>query len=176
MGRQIVQAKVEGWPQLKAILTDLFPEAITEQATVAALKQVVRPVISDAKTLVGTGAGKESKRASWRAKGRLLHIRDTIRAVQARMRAGKRYIKIGGSILVGAFHPLAHLKEYGTAPRHQAGGRYTGAMPATPFMRPAWRKNEGRVFEDLGPLIWQNIQRAAKRLSRRADKLGAQRG
>jgi len=57
------------------------------------------------------------------------------------------------------FGPLAHLIEFGTAPRTQnKTGRYTGRMPANPFLRPTleeytpelieaiWSKAAGRNF------------------------------
>jgi HK97 gp10 family phage protein len=42
---------------------------------------------------------------------------------------------------VGAFKPAGahiHLVEFGTGPRFTEQGAYRGAMPAHPFMRPAW--------------------------------------
>lgn len=56
-------------------------------------------------------------------------VRGTAGAVKAVSRGN-----VGG----GASH--AHLIEYGTGPRHQKNGRYTGAVAPRPFMRPGARK------------------------------------
>lgn len=64
------------------------------------------------------------------------------------------------------FSSLAHFFEFGTGPRTQkTTGRYTGSMPAQPFMRPAI---EGMSAEDV-ELIWtkaagRNLERQLKNL------------
>tara|TARA_Y100000385_G_C12756135_1_gene493104 strand:+ start:165 stop:590 length:426 start_codon:yes stop_codon:yes gene_type:complete len=52
------------------------------------------------------------------------------------------------NILIGPKYPqgnLAHLIEYGTAPRYTADGNYRGEMIAKPFMRPAIDNNISSV-------------------------------
>lgn len=67
--------------------------------------------------------------------------------------------------LIKRYARLAHLIEFGTAPRYQKKGRYTGAMPARPFMRPAMEA----LGQDGVEKIWakaagRNVDRQLKKL------------
>ena len=56
----------------------------------------------------------------------------------------------GGGYVVHADAPHAHLVEYGTADRYDlVNKRFTGAMPAKPFMRPAARKYKAKFQTEL---------------------------
>ena len=44
---------------------------------------------------------------------------------------------------------LGVMVEYGTAPRFQENGRYTGQIPARPFMRPALDQNANAVTDEI---------------------------
>lgn len=69
----------------------------------------------------------------------------------------------------------AVLAEFGTRARHQKNGKSTGAMPATPFMRPAWEAGKEKVLDDFERLLWIQIQKSAERLARRTAKAAAKR-
>lgn len=75
---------------------------------------------------------------------------------------------------VGSNSPHAHLVEFGTAPRHHESGKFVGAMPPNPWMRPAWDDNTGRVLDGLTEALAAEINafaaRAAKRAARKAAK------
>ena len=59
--------------------------------------------------------------------------------------------------------PHDHFVEYGTAPRTQKKtGRYTGAMPAQPFFRPAIDTNKGRIQNEVITKLGQMIDGAMK--------------
>lgn len=58
--------------------------------------------------------------------------------------------------------PHDHLVEYGTAPRRQKNGRYTGSMPAHPFFRPAVDTNKGRIQNQIIEKFWGLIMGACK--------------
>lgn len=58
--------------------------------------------------------------------------------------------------------PHDHLVEYGTAPRTQKNGRYTGAMPAHPFFRPAVDVNYRRVLDQVVKKLWDMVMGACK--------------
>ena len=58
--------------------------------------------------------------------------------------------------------PHDHLVEYGTAPRRQKNGRYTGSMPAHPFFRPAVDSNTGRIQNQIIEKFWSLIMGACK--------------
>ena len=56
------------------------------------------------------------------------------------------------SVLIGPKYPegsLAHLFEYGTAPRYTDSGEFRGEMEAQPFMRPAFENNRDAVTEGI---------------------------
>lgn len=55
--------------------------------------------------------------------------------------------------------PQAHLQEFGTQ-NHQA----------KPFMRPAWDAEKNKVLHNLRVDLWNEIQKAAARLARKASK------
>jgi len=57
----------------------------------------------------------------------------------------------------------AHIIEYGTKPRYQKSGRYTGIGPAMPFFRPAVDANKGRIQHDIITKIGNMIDGAMKK-------------
>lgn len=67
----------------------------------------------------------------------------------------------------------AHFVEFGTAP-HINVGRFAGSHhPGTapdPFMRPAFDVEAQPTVDRLGPLMWQEIDKAAARAARKASK------
>ena len=55
-----------------------------------------------------------------------------------------------------------HLVEYGTAPRyHKKTGKFVGAMPAKPFMRPAVDANRWNVIARVRSKMSELVKRAA---------------
>lgn len=65
----------------------------------------------------------------------------------------------------------AHLVEYGTGPRYQKkSGKFVGSMPAQPFGRPAWDRDQGPMLERLKADLWAEIQKAVARAERKAAK------
>ena len=53
------------------------------------------------------------------------------------------------SMLVKSTAPHDNIVEFGTKPRYQKNGRYTGSMPANPFFRPALDANKERIYRDM---------------------------
>lgn len=86
-------------------------------------------------------------------------------AVSFKLKATRGYI-VG---LRSPFWPLAHLIEFGTVDRTQrTTGRYTGRMPANPFLRPAI----DAFTADKATQIWakaasRNFERQMKKLAAR---------
>nr|WP_199275826.1 HK97-gp10 family putative phage morphogenesis protein [Leisingera sp. ANG-S3] len=67
--------------------------------------------------------------------------------------------------------PHAHLFEFGTAPRfHMKSGKSVGAMPARPFMRPAWDANQAGMLETLKRETWAEIEKTIERARRKAER------
>lgn len=67
--------------------------------------------------------------------------------------------------------PHAHLYEFGTGPRVQAStGRATGAMPARPFLRPAWDASQAMMLATLKREVWAEIEKSLERARRKAAR------
>ncbi|HHW34337.1 MAG TPA: HK97 gp10 family phage protein [Paracoccus solventivorans] len=62
---------------------------------------------------------------------------------------------------VVATAPHSHLVEHGTGPRQHKDGGSTGAMPAQPFLLPAWRLSKPRVDRRINRAITAGIKAAA---------------
>lgn len=81
---------------------------------------------------------------------------------------------------VGASAPHAHLVEFGTGPRHHKSGKFVGAMPPNPWMRPAWDDNRSEVLNRLAADLWDQIQgfiaRKAKRQANAARRAAKAKG
>jgi len=58
--------------------------------------------------------------------------------------------------------PHAYIIEYGTKPRYQKSGRYTGIGPAIPFFRPAVDTNKGRIQDEVITKLGNLIDSAMK--------------
>lgn len=72
----------------------------------------------------------------------------------------------------GSHAPHAHLVEFGTGPRYHASGKYVGAMPPDPFMRPAWEAHRATILDDLGRKMWTEIEKALARAEARGALVG----
>lgn len=59
---------------------------------------------------------------------------------------------------------LAHLFEFGTAPRRQRNGRFTGQIMAKPFLRPALDVAGGRAIKEIARISKLNIETIARQL------------
>lgn len=63
------------------------------------------------------------------------------------------------------------LQEFGTGPRYQRKtGKFTGATPASPFLRPAWEANKVEMLDLFADRLWVQIEKSARRLARRQAK------
>lgn len=71
---------------------------------------------------------------------------------------------------VGANAPHAHLVEFGTGPRRHKSGKFVGAMPPNPWMRPAWDGNSDAVLARLTDALREQIEAFAARAAKRAAK------
>ena len=109
---------------------------------------------------------------------------DDVFRITSRIMRGQRpdsHMETGRSVLnmfVGApggenGTPEAHLVEFGTGPRTQKNGRFTGAVAPTPMLQPAWDVNKGQMLERLGADLFEEIE---KSLARRAAKQARQGG
>lgn len=83
--------------------------------------------------------------------------------------AGRRSKRVAGLAFVAIQQPksrLAHLFEFGTAPRRRKNGGFTGSMRAQPFMRPAAERSRGAVLEKVRENLRKGIARETPRMIR----------
>lgn len=123
--------------------------------------KIVRETVSDpgkaafAQTMKDTGgdtgAARQALRAAYRAEGG---------AVSA--------LVLGPDLSDGG--STAHIVEFGTGPRKTQDGKSTGAMPADPFLRPAWDAEAKPTNDRLKTILADEIDKAAKRAARTAAK------
>jgi HK97 gp10 family phage protein len=143
-------------------LLDQLPTIAMQKGVVRnALKKAGQPIAERAKELAPFYPGP----------GR--HLRDSIKvstSLKASQRRGRISDRTSVTVYVGASAPHAHLVEFGTGPRTQKNGRFTGQMPPNPFMRTAWdtlKMSSLKIFSDQ---MREEIYKAARRLAKKAAK------
>lgn len=143
--------RIEGLAELQEALREL-PDATSRNVLRRVAKQVLEPIAERARQLAPVDIGR---------------LRESIRVTDKLSRRQKsQFQRIDPDdviMFVGAGAlPQAHMMEFGTidtAPR--------------PFMRPAWDAGKTGVVESLRDILWQQIEKAAKRQARKAAKLAA---
>lgn len=127
MGKNL---RFEGIEELSQVLDGLAGDKrLSSQVVRQILNKGAKPIIETAKELVAKRDGDTAK---------------SIGTIAGRGQGKGEQVYVGPR-RGGPYKGYAgHLIEYGTAPRKQANGHNTGAMPALPFMRPAFdqRKDE----------------------------------
>lgn len=147
-------AELVGGKELERALMQL-PKRIAKAAIKRALKKAGTPIAEHAQELAPVLYGDLQRR---------------IRVSATLSRRQRRHSRKSGepTIYIGAGPSReAHLVEFGTGPRQHRSGKSTGQMPAIPFMRPAWDAGHKPALKAFGPLLWREIEKAAKRLARR---------
>ena len=85
------------------------------------------------------------------------------KAVKAKMlRQISNYPRSAAATVDRKIAPHAYIVEYGTKPRYQKSGRYTGIGPAIPFFRPAVDTNKGRIQDEVITKLGNLIDSAMK--------------
>ena len=143
-----VTVKVEGMAALRDALSEL-PKATSKNVMRRVLNKRAAPIAEKADSLVPVDRGdlKKSIRVG------------TVLSPRAR-RAHQRPGPLAVEVLVGPGpHPQAHLQEFGT--------QHHGAQP---YMRPAWDASKDTLLTDIGKDIAEEIEKARKRLARKAAK------
>jgi HK97 gp10 family phage protein len=156
--------KVEG-------LRDL--EETLESLSLSTRKRAVRRGMTTALEPVAAAARAGAPRSDGDGK----HMADSIGVsnkltkAQAREARGQREGRHVMLMYVGPKEPHAHLVEFGSGPRyHKKSGKFVGAMPPSPFMRPAWDGNRQAVLDSLAASVWADIEKVLARQSRRAAR------
>jgi len=159
-----------GWKELDQALQMIENTAMQKSVLRGAMKKALKPVADMAERLVPVDQGDLKK---------TIRVSSTITKRQQKEQARTGAVKM----YVGTNWPTAHLVEFGTGPRQvrvkrrkvlAGGGEIfgveadVGAMPAKPFLRPAFDCNVKRVLDIFGQEMWKNLERTAKRLYKQA--------
>ena len=90
-------------------------------------------------------------------------------AVKTQSKGQRKADPVRGDVFVGFRFPaskLAHLFEFGTAPRFQKStGRFTGQIQPTPTVRPAFESKKNEVVKKTGQALGKGVEREAKKLA-----------
>lgn len=62
------------------------------------------------------------------------------------------------------------LTEFGTGPRFTKKGKFTGAAPAQPWLRPAWEADKYNVLDRFSRAIGPSIEKSARRAAKKRAK------
>lgn len=62
------------------------------------------------------------------------------------------------------------LTEFGTGPRYNKKGKFVGAAPAQPWLRPAWEADKHNVLDRFSKAIGPAILKSARRANRKRAK------
>jgi HK97 gp10 family phage protein len=149
----MITVKVEGLQELMTALREL-PNATAKNIMRRVLVARAEPVAEAARRLVPVHEG---------------HLKESIHvATRLTRRQKSRHRKVDPDdveVFVGpGSDPAAHLNEFGSS--HQA---------AHPFMRPAWDETKDELLEGVAADMWDEIEKAATRLAKKAAK-AARRG
>jgi hypothetical protein len=171
MARSIVTVRVDGLRDLDALLQEL-PKAtqrnVLRRTGIAALA----PFLDRVKELAPADdptdtpeRAANSYRNSWSIGTKL----NPSQARQAR-KEGKSNVEVYAGTSQSS---LGVQLEYGTGEREQKStGRETGNVDPHPHGRPAWDETSGQVLENVKYGLGTEIDKAAKRLARKAARKG----
>lgn len=153
-----VRMHLEGAPELDRMLAQL-PRTFAKPVLTGAGRAALTPIVRDATRLL---KGVTTARTGTLAKS----VRVSTQVARRQRGSTPR-----GAVTVyaGATSPHAHLIEFGTGPRYQKSTRrYTGQVPARPFMRPAWDTGKAQALAKFTDELRKRLNRTAARLASRA--------
>jgi HK97 gp10 family phage protein len=140
---------IEGFEELEAALRELGDAKAIKRTIKAALLEAAEPTAKMARSLAP------------RKTGDLAEGVDVSTTLSRRQKSGR-----GGHVRArGRFDPFAAFVYIGAHPMGP------GAMPAKPFMRPAWEANKMQILRDFQKYLWVTIEMEAKRIARRQARL-----
>ena len=147
----MARSRVQGVAETQRLLRRLMriDQRIGENVIVKVLRKGANVVAREARANVAVDEGD---------------LKKEIRVAKSR----KRKRRSGGLVVVGIRQPAGrhgHLLEFGTGPRYQkTTGKFSGAMPAQPFMRPALANKGVAAARTIGNALVPEIEKAAVRL------------
>lgn len=168
MGNKLLRLELVGADDLEAALRALGDS------------KNIRRAIDKALLIAAEPTAKRARALAPRLTGRMAEGVDVSTTLSRRQRSGKgghvaargNYDPFASFVYIGA-HPMgpAVLAEFGTTSRNTKTGKSTGAMPAHPFMRPAWEEGKFQILETFQKLLWVTIEMEAKRIAKKQARL-----
>lgn len=156
--------EILGGRELEAALIALGQDRLIKSTLRRALVQASKPAVATAQRLA-EGVTDTGRMQSKIAVSTTLARRQR-RGGLYKFNPNTAYVWIGA----GSRGPGV-LQEFGTGPRYQKKtGRFTGATPAHPFLRPAWEQHKEQILRDFGRMLGEQIEKSARRLARRQMK------
>lgn len=155
--RNLIDVNLTGIKELDRALRKLGP-AVEKRVQSQALRAGARPIIRQAKSLLMMGARRPRK--GKRGKG--FHTGNLYRSMAVKtIRGMGGWAAIIGPKWPGGVH--GHLVEFGTKPRYHKSGKFVGAMPARPFLRPAFDMALPEAKRRIREVVEKGIAREARR-------------
>lgn len=152
--------KVEGLRELERALAEL-PRANSRSVSQRAMRAQLKPVAAMANAFWPGSADDVFRVGTRLARGQQ----------RGGGRAGPSEIRMYVGAPGGRFGtPEAHLIEFGTGPRFQKNGRYTGQVAPTPMLQPAWDANKSGVLSGLAAELRTQLEQHMKRQARKAAR------
>lgn len=152
----LLQLDMVGVESLQAALLSLPSHLTRKRVLERSLLEEGEPIARDARRLAPRDTGRMAEK---------IEVSTTLSRRQSR--GAKPRVSKGGAVVYIGAGPRgpAVLAEFGTGPRYRWAhrGGFTGAMPATPFMRPAWERGWRTLLDRLGGRIWYELSLAAER-------------
>jgi len=149
-----VDMKIEGLKEIEQALATL-KVGTSKGVARRAMKKELKPVMDMANAL-WPGSSDE-----------VFKVTSKVSGSQPQPKKGRSIV----NMLVGApggatGTPHAHLIEWGTGPRTQKNGRFTGSVSPQPMLTPAWDAHSGKILEGLGARLWDEISKTQARLAK----------
>lgn len=144
-----VRKTVIGAADIEAVLIRL-PERIAKNVTTTALMAGGRVLAAGINERAPKGKTGKLSRSAMPKRGK----------VAGKVEVGFRTPRSGGH------SPVAHLIEFGTGPRKHKSGKFVGAVPAQPFIRPAIDQDGSKVIAAIGKSMGAGVAREAGALAK----------
>lgn len=148
-----VRVRVEGLSEMKDAFLEL-PKATGKNVIKRILTKRAQPIASDAESRAPVKSG--------RLKAGITTGTKLSRRQSSLARDSKSYTEVYAG---AGTNPQATWQEFGTS-----------KDKPQPFVRPAWDTHKGTLLTDLAADLWEEISKAAERISRKTARLAAKKG
>lgn len=153
-----VTFKVEGFREMERALAKI-PAGTAKGVARRAMKKELQP-IADVANALWPGSADD-----------VFQITSRVARSQPQPKKGRSVVNMFVGAPGGRFGtPEAHLIEFGTGPRFQKNGRFTGSVAPQPMLQPAWDMHKGQLLESLGKRLWDEIEKTMARRAAKAAK------